>query len=119
MSKPLGTVALASSLFWGLPITTSQYINVTGLGMWFSENERELLQGSQDPKSSVNYCWFSDREDLWVILFYKNYEAFELKISAGPKLEEEEIISSSRNLFPFMFCCCRLCMDLYTLIFSV
>ena len=39
--------------------------------MWFSENKRELLWGRRDPKSSVTYCWFSDREDLWVILFYK------------------------------------------------
>lgn len=86
MSKLVGTMALASSSFCRLPIPTSQYINLIGLednfGMWFSENERELLRGSQDPKSSVNYCWFFDREDLWVILFYKNYEASELKIGS-------------------------------------
>lgn len=87
--------------------------------MWFSENERELLQGKWDLENSVTYCWFSDKEDLWVILFYKNYKASELKISTCSKLEVEEIISSLRNVLSFMFLCCRLCIHLYILIFSV
>ena len=88
-------------------------------GMWFSENEREPLQGNRNPKNSVTNCWFSDKEDLWVILFYKNYKASELKIGTWPKLEDEEIIFSFKNAFAFMFYYCRLCINLHILIFLV